>query len=224
MSIRIHKFLAHAGVSSLRRSEELIRAGAVTVNGALASIGQAIDPATDQIKVNGRLIKASQSTVTYLVHKPRSVVSTVSDPEGRRTVVSLVPTKARLYPVGRLDYDSEGLMLLTNDGELANRLTHPRYEVDKTYRVLVKGVVTDKVVGYLSSGVTIEGKKTAPAQVTIVEPQPHNTWLDITIHEGRNRQIRKMCEAVGHPVMRLIRTHLGPYSLGDLKPGGYLQL
>lgn len=224
MSQRIHKFLAHAGVSSLRRSEELIRAGAVTVNGALASIGQAIDPATDQIKVNGRLIKASQSTVTYLVHKPRSVVSTVSDPEGRRTVVSLVPTKVRLYPVGRLDYDSEGLMLLTNDGELANRLTHPRYEVDKTYRVLVKGVVTDKVVGYLTAGVTIEGQKTAPAKVVIVEPQPHNTWLDITIHEGRNRQIRKMCEAVGHPVMRLIRTHLGPYSLGDLKPGGYLQL
>lgn len=224
MTIRIHKYLAHAGVASLRRCEEMIQAGTVSVNGKPAVIGQAIDPAVDQIRVNGSLIKPPATTVTYLLNKPRSVVSTVTDPEGRRTVVSLIPTQVRLYPVGRLDYDSEGLMLLTNDGQLANHLTHPRYEIDKTYRVLVKGVVTDKEVGYLEKGVTIEGVKTAPAKVVIVEKQSHNTWLDITIHEGRNRQIRKMCQAIHHPVIRLIRTRLGSYSLGDLKAGSYLQL
>jgi len=224
MTIRIHKYLAHSGVASLRKSEALIRSGAVTINGRPAQIGQAVDPAVDQIKVNGKQVNPVNQIISYLINKPRSVVSTVSDPEGRRTVVSLIPTKARLYPVGRLDYDSEGLMLLTNDGQLANRLTHPRYEIDKTYRVLVKGVVSDKVVGYLENGVTIDGAKTAPAKVVVAERQPQNTWLDITIHEGRNRQIRKMCEAVHHPVIRLIRTQLGPYSLGDLKPGSYLQL
>ncbi len=217
--MRIHKFLAHAGVASRRRAEELVAAGQVLVNGIAARIGQIVDESQDDIRYQGKRLTQSQSIETYLVHKPRGVVSTVKDPEGRPTVRALVKSKARLYPVGRLDYDSEGLMLLTTDGDLAYRLTHPKFEVDKTYRVLVRGQVPEKVVGYLTQGVTIEGKKTAPARVQIVEAQPHNTWLDITIHEGRNRQIRKMCEAVGYPVLRLIRTHLGPYQLGDLKPG-----
>ncbi|KKU15108.1 MAG: Pseudouridine synthase, partial [Microgenomates group bacterium GW2011_GWC2_45_8] len=156
--------------------------------------------------------------------KPRQVVSTVSDPEGRRTVTSLVPGGSRLYPVGRLDYESEGLMLLTNDGELAHHLTHPSFEIDKTYRVLVKGVLPDKSAHYLEVGLTIEGHKTAPAKVEIVERQEHNTWFDITIHEGHNRQIRKMCDAIGYPCFRLIRTRLGPWELGDLESGKYRAL
>ncbi len=217
--MRIHKLMADCGVASRRKSEEMISGGMVMVNGRRATIGQIVDSETDQITVRGQKLAVSKTHVYYLVNKPRGVVSTTSDPEGRRTVTSLVKSKKRLYPVGRLDYDSEGLMLLTDDGDLAQRLTHPKYEVNKTYRVLVKGVITNKAITYLKEGVTIEGKKTAPAIVEIAEKQPHNTWIDITIHEGRNRQIRKMCEAVGYPVLRLIRTKLGEWELGDLKSG-----
>lgn len=224
MKMRIHKYLAHAGVASRRHSEELVAEGKVTVNGKVATIGQVIESDTDQVTVGGKSVKVDQVLVYYLLNKPRGVVSAVTDPEGRRTAVSLVPGGHRLYPVGRLDYDSEGLMLLTNDGDLAYKMTHPKFEIDKTYHVLVKGVMNEKTVGYLEAGVTIEGKKTAPAEVKIVEAQPNNTWIDITIHEGRNRQIRKMCEAVGYPVMRLIRTKLGPWELGDLASGKYRTL
>lgn len=211
--------MADCGVASRRKSEVLISEGLVLVNGRRAVIGQIVDSESDQITVRGQKLSVPKAHVYYLVNKPRGVVSTTSDPEGRRTVTSLVKSQKRLYPVGRLDYDSEGLMLLTDDGDLAQRLTHPKYEVNKTYRVLVKGVMTDKAIGYLEKGVMIEGKKTAKALVEIAERQPHNTWIDITIHEGRNRQIRKMCEAVGYPVQRLIRTRLGEWELGDLKSG-----
>lgn len=211
--------MADCGVASRRKSEVLISEGLVLVNGRRAVIGQIVDSESDQITVRGQKLSVPKAHVYYLVNKPRGVVSTTSDPEGRRTVTSLVKSQKRLYPVGRLDYDSEGLMLLTDDGDLAQRLTHPKYEVNKTYRVLVKGVMTDKAIGYLENGVMIEGKKTAKALVEIAERQPHNTWVDITIHEGRNRQIRKMCEAVGYPVQRLIRTRLGEWELGDLKSG-----
>ncbi len=216
--------MANSGVASRRKSEALISEGLVMVNGRRATIGQIVDSDTDQITVRGQKLTVPKTHVYYLVNKPRSVVSTTSDPEGRRTVTSLVKSPRRLYPVGRLDYDSEGLMLLTDDGDLAERLTHPKYEVKKTYRVLVKGVMPDKAVAYLEKGVTIDGKLTAPATVTIVEKQPHNTWIDITIHEGKNRQIRKMCEAVGYPVLRLIRTQLGDWELGDLKPAQFKQI
>lgn len=221
MKMRIHKYLAHAGVASRRHAEAMVEAGKVTVNGKIATVGKVIDSDTDKVAVEGKPVKIDEVLVYYLLHKPRGVVSAVTDPDGRRTVVSLVPGGHRLYPVGRLDYDSEGLMLLTNDGDFAYKLTHPKFEIDKTYHVLVKGVMTEKAVGYLEQGVTIEGKKTAPAKVVIAEAQPNNTWIDITIHEGRNRQIRKMCEAVGYPVLRLIRTHLGPWALGDLASGKY---
>lgn len=224
MKMRIHKYLAHAAVASRRHAEKMVAAGKVTVNGKIATVGQVIDSDTDKVTLEGKPLKIDQVLVYYLLNKPRSVVSSVSDPDGRRTVTSLLPSGHRLYPVGRLDYDSEGLMLLTNDGDLAYKLTHPKFEIDKTYRVLVKGVMTAKSVGYLESGVTIEGKKTAPAVVKIVEAQPNNTWIELTIHEGRNRQIRKMCEAVGYPVMRLIRTQLGPWELGDLPVGKYRAL
>lgn len=219
MKMRLHKLMADCGVASRRKSEVLISEGLVLVNGRRAVIGQIVDSESDQITVRGQKLSVPKAHVYYLVNKPRGVVSTTSDPEGRRTVTSLVKSQKRLYPVGRLDYDSEGLMLLTDDGDLAQRLTHPKYEVNKTYRVLVKGVMTDKAIGYLEKGVMIEGKKTAKALVEIAERQPHNTWIDITIHEGRNRQIRKMCEAVGYPVQRLIRTRLGEWELGDLKSG-----
>ena len=219
MKMRLHKLMADSGIASRRKSEVLISEGQVTVNGKPAVIGQIVDSELDQIVVRGQKLVAPKSHVYYLVNKPRAVVSTTSDPEGRRTVTSLVKSNKRLYPVGRLDYDSEGLMLLTDDGGLAQKLTHPKYEVNKTYHVLVKGVITDKAISYLENGVTIEGKKTAPAKVKIAERQPHNTWVDITIHEGKNRQIRKMCEAVGYPVLRLIRTRLGVWELGDLKSG-----
>lgn len=225
MKMRLHKYMADCGVASRRKSEALISAGVVTVNGHKATLGQQVDPEMDKVLVRGKVITAPRTHVYYLVNKPRSVVSTTTDPEGRRTVTSLVKSPGRrLYPVGRLDYDSEGLMLLTDDGDLAQKLTHPKYQVNKTYHVLVKGVITAKAVGYLESGVMIEGHKTAPAKVTITEKQPNNTWIDITIHEGKNRQIRKMCEAVGYPVLRLIRTHLGDWSLGDLLPGQVKQI
>ncbi|MBP9702889.1 rRNA pseudouridine synthase [Candidatus Woesebacteria bacterium] len=222
--MRLHKFMANCGIASRRKSEVLIQDGLVTVNGKRAGIGQVIDTTLDQVVVRGQKLHAPAGHVYYLVNKPRQVVSTTSDPDGRRTVTSLVKSKKRLYPVGRLDYDSEGLMLLTDDGELAQKLTHPKYETNKTYRVLVKGNITAKAVKYLESGVVIEGKKTAPAIVEIVEKQPNNTWIDITIHEGRNRQIRKMCEAVSYPVIQLIRTKLGEWELGDLKPGEARQI
>ena len=222
--MRIHKYLAHAGVASRRHAEEMVAAGKVTVNGRVATVGKIIESDTDVVAVEGKKVAIDKILVYYLLNKPRGVVSAVTDPDGRRTATSLVPGGHRLYPVGRLDYDSEGLMLLTNDGDLAYQITHPKFEINKTYHVLVKGVMNEKSVGYLESGVTIEGQKTAPAVVTIVEAQPNNTWLDITIHEGRNRQIRKMCEAVGYPVMRLIRTHLGPWELGDLGSGKYRTL
>lgn len=224
MKMRIHKYLAHAGVASRRHAEEMVAEGKVKINGHLAKIGEVVDSEHDKITVDGKKAELETQEIYYLIHKPRGVVSAVSDPDGRRTVTSLVPGGSRLYPVGRLDYDSEGLMLLTNDGELAFHLTHPKFEVEKTYHVLVKGVMTEKAVRYLEQGVTIEGQKTAPAQVVIAEAQPSNTWIDITIHEGRNRQIRKMCEAVGYPVMRLIRTQFGPWELSDLPSGQYRAL
>ncbi len=222
--MRIHKYLAHAGVASRRKAEDMVAAKEILINGHPAKIGEIVDPEHDKVTAGGKPTHLESEAVYYLIHKPRGVVSTASDPEGRRTITSFVPQGMRLYPVGRLDYDSEGLMLLTNDGELAFHMTHPKFEVEKTYRVLVKGVMPEKSVGYLEQGVTIEGKKTAPAKVEIVEAQENNTWIDITIHEGRNRQIRKMCEAVGFPVMRLIRTKFGPWELGDLQSGKYRSL
>jgi 23S rRNA pseudouridine2605 synthase len=220
--VRLAKFLANAGVASRRASEEIIRAGRVSVAGAVVT-----DPARDvdgseAITVDGRALESpGGQRVVYAVNKPLGVVSTASDPQRRRTIVSLVPVQTRLYPVGRLDADSTGLILLTNDGELAYRLTHPSFEVDKTYRVVVaKGPVREASLRALRGGVELDDGLTAPARVARITPDT----LELTIHEGRKRQVKRMCAAVGHPVVSLQRVRFGPLRLGDLQAGAYRQL
>lgn len=212
--------MAHAGVASRRHAERLIAAGRVRVNGEVVTApGVRVDPATDVIEVDGRRI-AAQDCVYLMLHKPRGVVTTARDPQGRTTVLDLIPdVKARIFPVGRLDYDSEGLLLLTNDGALAHRLMHPSYGVVKVYRARLRGAVTDEAVRRLREGVLLEDGMTAPAAVRVLERAKDSAWIEIGIHEGRNRQVRRMAEAVGFPVMRLVRTGYGPIRLGDLPPG-----
>jgi 23S rRNA pseudouridine2605 synthase len=215
--MRLAKHLAHSGVASRRASETLIAQGRVTVGGLVVR-----DPARDvgegdQIAVDGRLLDGFQAPVLYALNKPVGVLSTASDPHGRQTVLELIPGESRrLYPVGRLDLDSEGLILLTNDGQLAHQLMHPRFEVPKTYRVWVEGgPVGQGALQALRDGVVLEDGPTAPAQVRALGRQR----LEVTIREGRNRQVRRMCEAVGHPVTRLARVRFGPLELGDLASG-----
>jgi 23S rRNA pseudouridine2605 synthase len=219
--VRLGKYLASAGVASRRAAEEIIRAGRVTVGGE-----PVLDPARDvterdDVVVDGRAIRGEPERVVYALNKPAGVVSTARDTHGRRTVVSLVPSELRLYPVGRLDADSTGLILLTNDGELANRLTHPRFEVEKTYRAVVaRPPVGARALRALREGVRLEDGMTAPARVRRVAPDT----LELTIHEGRNRQIKRMCEHVGHPVRSLQRIRFGSLTLGDLRVGAYRRL
>lgn len=214
--MRLAKYLAHAGVASRRASEQLIADGRITVDGTVVR-----DPARDvddshAIAFDGEPVRGAEPRVVYALHKPAGVVSTASDTHGRRTVVQLVPGERRLYPVGRLDAESTGLILLTNDGDLANRLTHPRYEVPKTYRASLGGAaLTDRALKALREGVQLEDGMTAPARVRRLTPHQ----LELTIHEGRNRQVRRMCEAVGRPVRQLVRIRFGPLELGDLRPG-----
>jgi len=217
--MRLNQYLARHGIASRRAADELIKSGKVTVNGEKAALGMQVVEGVDIVTYRGKNLGDPQTLAYYLLHKPTGVVTSVSDPEGRRTVLDLLPTKERLYPVGRLDYDSEGLVLMTNDGALAYKLTHPKFEVEKVYKVLVKGAPTKQALAKLEGGVMFEGKRTAPAKVKVLETQEVKTWLEFVIHEGRNRQIRKMCHVVGHPVVRLIRLKLGPFELGDLRPG-----
>lgn len=214
---RLQKVLARAGVGSRRACEELIVAGRVTVNGELPVLGRRIDPAVDLVELDGVPLPLQPGLVHYLLNKPTGVVSTVEDTHGRQTVVSLVPESPRVFPVGRLDMDSEGLLILTNDGGLAHRLTHPSFGVPKEYLVHVEGAPTPGEIARLRTGVDLEDGPTAPAQVAVVAPD----LLRIAIHEGRNRQVRRMCEAVGHPVRRLVRTRIGPIADPTLRPGTF---
>jgi len=220
--MRLAKYLAHAGVASRRAAEALIAARRVAVNGEIVT-----DPARDvgpgdRVEVAGRAVEGVESRVVYAVNKPLGVVSTARDTHGRQTVVELVGAEGlRLYPVGRLDVDSSGLILLTNDGELANRLTHPRYEVPKTYLARVGGGrVGEGALRALRGGVELEDGLTAPARVRRLQPEE----IELTIYEGRNRQVRRMCEAVGHPVLALERIGFGPLRLGALAPGAHRRL
>lgn len=223
---RLQKFMAEAGVASRRACEELIRQGRVTVNGETASLGRSVEPEQDRVELDGKPVQKEQRRTVILLYKPRGVVSTSSDPEGRRTVQDYFrEIPERLYNVGRLDLNSEGLLLMTNDGALANRLTHPRYGVGKTYYAVCDGRLTASEAARLTNGVELEDGVTAPARVDAVRTtQRGDTSFLITIHEGRNRQIRRMLEAVGHRTLRLKRERFGPLSLGTLAPGEWRKL
>ena len=219
--MRLAKYLASTGVASRRAAEQLIRDGRVSVRGRPVT-----DPATDvrpddRVTVDGKGVEQVPERVVYAVNKPAGIVSTARDPQGRPTVVSLVPTPLRLYPVGRLDIDTTGLILLTNDGELAHRLTHPRFEVEKSYRAVVRNPpVHDRGLEALRAGVELKDGRTAPARVRRLAADT----IELTIHEGRKRQVKLMCERIGHPVKRLERVRFGPLKLGELKPGTYRRL
>lgn len=212
---RLQKVLARVGIGSRRACEEFIAAGRVTVDGVVAELGRRVDVASAVIELDGAPVGVRPDLVYYLLNKPAGVVTTASDPYGRPTVVDLVPEKPRVFPVGRLDAETEGLLLLTNDGELAHRLTHPSFGVDKEYLVEVIGHPSPAVLRQFREGLVLEDGPTAPARAVLVD----SSVLRITIHEGRNRQVRRMCESVGHPVARLVRTRIGPLIDRSLAPG-----
>ena len=218
--VRLNKYLADCGVGSRRECDRLIADGVVVVNGKVAKLGMEVSE-HDQITVNGKRVGDKQKNYYLMLHKPKGYVTTVKDDLGRKTVMDLIDVNARLYPVGRLDYDTEGLLILTNDGDLANRLTHPRNEVNKTYVCRISGMLTDKERLQLERGVLIDGIKTAPARVRILKQDQHHTRCEVTIHEGRNRQVKKMFEAVGKEVEFLKRVAVGDLRLGGLKRGEY---
>jgi 23S rRNA pseudouridine2605 synthase len=218
---RLQKVLAAAGYGSRRACEELIAAERVTVNGEVAVLGRRVHPADDLIAVDGHPVSTRPGLVHYLLNKPVGVVTTADDPQGRPTVVALVPAEPRVFPVGRLDADSEGLLLLTNDGDLAHRLTHPSFGIEKEYMVEVRGgPVSEGALRRLRNGVELDDGPTARASVT----QLQSGLLRIAIHEGRNRQVRRMCDAVGHPVERLVRVRIGPLRDTRLRPGKWRPL
>lgn len=216
---RLQKVLARAGVGSRRAIERLIEQGRVRVNGRRAELGRRIDASKDIVEVDGSRVPLGTDLVHYLLNKPAGVVTTASDPEGRPTVLDLIDVEARVWPVGRLDYDTEGALILTNDGELTHRLTHPSYEVTKTYLAEVRGAPGRGALGRLARGVELEDGRSAPAKARLVSQAGGAGLVEITLSEGRKRQVRRMLEAIGHPVERLVRTGIGPLMLGRLKPG-----
>ncbi len=220
---RLQKILAHAGIASRRHAEEYILAGRVKVNGKVVNtLGAKANPAVDHIKVDGRLLQHQRETLIYIaLHKPKSVVTTVSDPEGRETVMKFLPkVKQRVYPVGRLDYQSEGLLLLTNDGEFANRVISPRYHVPKTYLVKTTGVLSEEQEEQFRAGILLEGKRTAPAEIRLVK-KAQNPWYEVIITEGRTHQIRHMFRFFGKLVEKLRRVSIGPIDIKGIRAGEY---
>lgn len=226
MQERLQKILSRAGIASRRGAEEMILAGRVAVNGVtITELGAKADPDRDTITMDGRKITVAVPGVYLLLYKPVGYMTTLKDPEGRPLVTDLIKeVKERVYPVGRLDYNTEGLLLLTNDGAWANTLAHPRHEVDKGYHVRVRGKVAEEQLRRLAAGVDLEDGRTAPAAVSIIKESDSNTWVSIIIHEGRYRQVRRMCEAVGLSVVRLKRVSYAFLDLKGLKPGGYRSL
>lgn len=226
MQERLQKVLARAGLASRRTCEEWIRRGWVEVNGRVVTqLGTKVDPETDEIRVRGKPVNPGTAEKVYIVlNKPRGVITSTADPRGRKVVTDLLPPlPARVFPVGRLDYDTEGLLLLTNDGELAHRLMHPRYEVKKVYLAWVQGMPQEGVLQRLREGIRLEDGPTAPCDVRLlrVDGRRQKALCRIALHEGRNRQVRRMFAAVGHPVITLKRIQQGPIRLGNLKPGQY---
>ena len=226
-TIRIQKFFTDCGILSRRAAEEEIKKGRVKINGATAEVGQKIDPTRDRVEYRGQVIAAIEKPrFTYvMLNKPRGYLSTVTDDRGRHTVTELVAdTGVRLYPVGRLDMDSEGLLLLTNDGELTNRLTHPKHEIPKIYHVKIRGIVTAEQVKALSSAMIIDGYRILPVKTELISVKDDTSVLRMTLFEGRNRQIRKMCESQSLTVLRLCRIAIGDLKLGNLAPGKWRYL
>lgn len=223
--VRLQKHLADCGIASRRKAEELIEMGKVKVNGHIAIIGQKVDPKRDKITVRGKNVVANHTKMYIMLHKPRGFVTTASDEKGRKCVTDLVKdAPVRLFPVGRLDMNSEGLLIMTNDGEFANRLTHPSYHVNKTYRVTVKGEVDDEKIIKLREGILLDGVKTLPCDCFVAERKADRTVLIFIIQEGRNRQIRRMCEEVKLEVLRLKRTEIAGVKLGMLPRGSWRPL
>jgi 23S rRNA pseudouridine2605 synthase len=223
--IRLQKVLARAGFGSRRVCDDLIGDHQVTVNGEVAELGRRVDPEVDEVAVHGVRIGVRPGTVWYLLNKPTGVVTTADDPQGRPTVVSMVPEEPRVFPVGRLDLDTEGLLLLTNDGDVTHRLTHPSFGVEKEYLAEVQGEPSRGTLRRLRTGIELEDGMTAPAKASLVAAGADGTsQVRLTIHEGRNRQVRRMADAVGHPVVRLIRTRIGPLTDPDLGPGAWRAL
>lgn len=223
MEIRLQKLIASTGLSSRRKAEILIASGQVSVNGKVVTeLGTKVDPERDHVKVDGKHLTSAQPFVYLVLNKPKNVMSTLDDPGGRTTVKDFLRgVYVRVFPVGRLDFDSEGLMLLTNNGDLAQALLHPRYHVPKTYLIKVKKVLTDDEIKKLERGVRLEDGMTGPAFVKKVKKAEQNSWLELTIREGRKHQVKRMLEAVGHPVLKLLRIRMGPLSLGDLASGEF---
>lgn len=222
MSMRLQKFMAYSGVSSRRGAERLIREGRVLVDGKVVlEPGISVDPDSSCVMLDNRKIKIQDSHEYWLFYKPAGVLTTVKDPFGRPTVMDYFRNSGsrRLYPVGRLDYDSEGLLIMTDDGELANRMLHPRYKLKKTYHVTVKGRPSSKDIELLSSGVMLDDRKTLPCSIEIIGTTRRQTVLSVVLKEGKKRQIRRMFDTVKHPVLRLLRVSSGPLNLGDMKPG-----
>lgn len=228
---RLQKIIAHAGFASRREAETMIRDGRVTLNGrTVTELGTKADAGRDHIKVDGKLITREEPHRYILLYKPKEVMTTVDDPQGRRTVIDLVRgVRERIYPVGRLDFHSEGLVLLTNDGELAYKVSHPTHGSVKTYHVKVRGVPDERLIEKLRRGITLEGKRTLPADInrlktTGKKDDEGNSWFDVRLHEGRTQQIRKMFQAIGHPVAKLRRVAIGPIADPKLTPGVWREL
>ena len=221
---RLQKVLARAGLGSRRACEELVAAGRVRVDDVVAVLGARVDPERARVTLDGVPVVVATGLVHYLLNKPAGVVTTASDPQGRPTVLDLVPDEPRVFPVGRLDRDTEGLLVLTNDGELANLLTHPRHGVEKEYLAEVEGVPARAALRRLREGVELDDGPTAPARVRLVQQGGGGAALAIVVHEGRNRQVRRMCDAIGHPVRRLVRTRIGPVADRRLAPGEWRPL
>ncbi|MBI4686521.1 MAG: rRNA pseudouridine synthase [Nitrospirae bacterium] len=225
MEERLQKILAKAGIASRREAEKLILEGRVTVNGKAAVLGMKADYERDHIKVDGRLIKKVEPKIYLILNKPKGCITSMYDPEGRPTVKDFLKgIKAKIFPVGRLDYDSEGLLILTNDGELANAVLHPKHEIPKTYLIKVEGVLKDDDILKLEKGIKLKDGVTAPANVKKIKKTEANSWLEITIYEGRKRQVRRMLEKVGHSVLKLKRIRINGIELGDLPSGAYRYL
>jgi len=222
MDFRIQKLIAMAGITSRRKAEELILAGRVSVNGVVVELGAKANPEIDILELDGKPIcfDSGQEKIYVMLNKPEGVVTTVTDPFNRPTVMDFFKSlKTRIYPVGRLDYDTSGLLLLTNDGEWTHKITHPSNEIKKTYIATVKGIPTEKALFNFRTGLDIEGRLTAPCKISIENIQKGNAILKVVIHEGRNRQVRKMCETISHPVITLKRVAIGSLELGDLEQG-----